>query len=255
MSETPEKTPKQKGIADICILVDITGSMQPCMDALHNNITAFVDTLTGVDANGGTLLKDWRACICGYRDFVYEPQWGREHMVMNPFVRDAEQLKKQLAAMKAEGGGDEPESLLDALYVIMSRGKTAKGAEPDAGKWRYASDAVRCIVVFTDASFHPVLTELSGGGGGDVQSIIQLLQQERVALHLFAPAMACYGELSAADKCVWHDIGDPEAILNDPKAAVNALRDYTSDMNNFTETLKALAKTITQTAAGEADEL
>ena len=44
--------------------------------------------------------------MVGYSDATHDPAWFHD----NPFVRDATALKAQLAALKAEGGGDEPES-------------------------------------------------------------------------------------------------------------------------------------------------
>lgn len=247
MSDNVVNKPKVKGIVDICFLIDATGSMQPCIDAIKENIGTFLTTLTTPDANGGVLLQDWRACICGYRDFAYEPGFGREAMVMNPFTNDDAALRAQLAALKAEGGGDEPESLLDALYTVISRGKTPKGARPEPDKWRYASDAARCIIVLTDASFHPSMETVQGGGTEDV---IQLMQQERIRLSLFAPEMECHYSLAAADKSTYEAIEVP-----DGSSPVQALRDFTADKSHFAETLKLLAKSVSQSGAADIDVL
>lgn len=247
MSENNIGKPKVKGIVDICFLIDATGSMQPCIDAIKENIGTFITTLTTPDANGGVMLQDWRACICGYRDFSYEPTFGREAMVMNPFTADAAELRAQLSALKAEGGGDEPESLLDALYTVISRGKTPKGAQTEPDKWRYASDAARCIIVLTDASFHPTMETVQGGG---VEDVIQLMQQERIRLSLFAPEMECHYGLAAADKSTYEAIEVP-----DGSSPVQALRDFTADRSHFAETLKLLAKSVSQSGAADIDVL
>ena len=34
---------KKKGVADIVFLIDVSGSMQPCLDALKENIGVLVD--------------------------------------------------------------------------------------------------------------------------------------------------------------------------------------------------------------------
>lgn len=247
MEEVNGQKPKVKGIVDICFLIDATGSMQPCIDAIKDNIGTFIDTLTKTDENGGVMLQDWRACICGYRDFEHEPAHGREPMVMNPFTSNPEVLRKQLADLKAEGGGDEPESLLDALYTVISRGKTPKGAQSEDDKWRYASDAARCIIVLTDASFHPTMQTVKGGGLDDV---IQLMQQERIRLSIFAPEMECHYGLASADKSTYEAIEVP-----DDKSPVQALQDFTADESHFTETLKLLAKSVSQSAAADIDVL
>src|SRR4029450_9499880 len=41
-----QERPKTKGVADIVFLVDISGSMSPCIDALRRNIEAFIDSLS-----------------------------------------------------------------------------------------------------------------------------------------------------------------------------------------------------------------
>lgn len=90
---------KVKGVVDICFLIDATGSMQPCIDDIKGNIKKFITMLTMPDANGGVMINDWRACICGYRDFAYDPGHGKEAMVMNKFTRDPSELEAQLGAL------------------------------------------------------------------------------------------------------------------------------------------------------------
>ena len=250
MSANSNNTPakKVKGVADIVFLIDATGSMQPCIDDIKNNIDLFIDRLSSADPNGGTMLKDWRISICAYRDFLCDPENGLEHMILNPFVRTAAEAKAQLSAIEADGGGDEPESLLDALYALTTRGVTAKGATESENKWRYPAEAARCIIVFTEATYDETMSPLSGNEGGTVDDIIQILQQERMRLSIFAPAFPCYGALAAVDK------SDYEAIDILPgKTPQEALRDFTADRANFKKVLELLAKSVT--ASGGADTL
>src|SRR5262245_54149040 len=100
--------PKVKGIADIVFLLDATGSMGPCINAVKNNIKTFVQTLTTATPNGGAVVKDWRAKIMGYRDLDYTDVPA---IVDNPFVSGVPELEAQLNALNADGGGDEPETL------------------------------------------------------------------------------------------------------------------------------------------------
>src|SRR4051812_37123874 len=119
MSQEPAKT---KGVVDIVFLLDITGSMQPCIDALKEHIKVFIRSLTTKDANNSNPVRDWRAKAVGYRDAEVDSDW----YVDNPFVRDPVQLTAQLAALEAKGGGDEPETLLDALYKVSTMGQSDK---------------------------------------------------------------------------------------------------------------------------------
>ena len=117
MAPPPQARPKAKGVADIVFLIDVSGSMSPCIDALRTNIEAFVDSLSAGGPNNAAPVKDWRAKVVGYRDAEVDAgSWFED----NPFVRSAAELKAQLAALRAQGGGDEPESLLDALYKVAT---------------------------------------------------------------------------------------------------------------------------------------
>jgi hypothetical protein len=44
-TQAPQSRAKTKGVADIVFVVDISGSMAPCIDALRQNIETFVNTL------------------------------------------------------------------------------------------------------------------------------------------------------------------------------------------------------------------
>ena len=81
----------------------------------------------------------------------------------NPFVTTPAELRSQLDNLVAKGGGDEPESLLDGLLDVVNVGQTDKNAqEIDPRKWRYRSNAARCVIVFTDATYHPTTANCSG---------------------------------------------------------------------------------------------
>jgi hypothetical protein len=209
--------------------------MQPCIDALKANISTFIDTLTTKGANNDSPVKHWRAKAVGYRDFIAD----REPFLDAPFVEDPIQLKAQLGALRADGGGDEPESLLDALHRVATMPATMKEATPEPDKWRYRSEAARVVVAFTDASYHPTMQEPRGGTVGDV---INALHSNRIILNLFAPDMPCHDELSKADK------SDYLPIATDGRSPVEALEEFTRDQANFRKTLEALAKSVSASA-------
>ncbi len=109
---------KIKGVVDIVVLLDVTGSMQECIDAVKGSISTFINELEAKDTNNEAPIKDWRMKICGYRDHQAD---GDNWFVDNPFVREAAAVQSQLNAanMQAKGGGDEPEwaspGLMDTL--------------------------------------------------------------------------------------------------------------------------------------------
>lgn len=243
-AEVVAKAGKTKGVCDIVFLIDATGSMQPAIDDLKKNVKLFFKQLADADANGGAIVKDWRARVIAYRDVKCDKEW----YIDNPFVRNIADIEAQLNSFKADGGGDEPESLLDALYKVAKFGSTEKCAqEEDATKWRYRSDAARIVIVFTDASYHAV-TSLSEAPNLNWEEIANLIMQEKIRLSIYAPQMRCYDDLSQIDKCEYMPIEfDPEV----PNDAIYKLRDFTADTTNFQRTLQQLAKTVSTSAVAE----
>lgn len=226
---------KVKGVVDIVFLLDVTGSMQPCIDALKHNIGTFIDTLTTKDANNTNPVRDWRARVVGYRDFTADS----EPYVDNPFVRDASVLKSQLAGLHADGGGDEAESLLDALFNVATLPASGSQESEDEGKWRHKHAAARVVVVFTDASFKPVMS-IPEANGGTWQDVANRCVENRIILSLFAPDMECYNDLSSIQRSEYFPIAG-----SNPQ---QALADFTSDQANFQKTLEQLARTVSKSA-------
>src|SRR6187402_482216 len=136
VAPAPQARAKTKGVADLVFVVDVTGSMAPCIDALRKNIEAFIDSLSQGDGQNVAPVRDWRGKVVGYRDIESAESEGLQWFEDNPFVRDVAALKAQLGALKASGGGDEPESLLDTLFKVASMPAVAKGAQSeDPTKW------------------------------------------------------------------------------------------------------------------------
>ena len=234
----PPPRGKTKGVADIVFLIDVTGSMAPIIDALRKNIEVFVDSLSSGDANNAAPVKDWRGKVVGYRDAEHDRDWFQDH----PFVRDAVALKAQLADLRAEGGADEPESLLDALYKVATMEASPKGAQSEEpGKWRYRSEAARVVVVFTDASFKETMV-IPEAKGGSLQDVANAVMANRIILSLFAPNFEGYDRLSQIDKSEW------EVVEYEGLNPQEALQKFTADPVNFRTTLKQLAASVSRSA-------
>jgi hypothetical protein len=238
----PPTRAKTKGVADVVFLIDVSGSMAPIIDALRKNIEAFVDSLSSGDANNAAPVRDWRGKVVGYRDIEAAQVEGLEWLEDHPFVRDTAALKAQLASVRAQGGGDEPESLLDALYKVATMEASPKGAQSeDAGKWRYRSDAARVVVVFTDASFKETMS-IPEAKGGALQDVANVVMANRIILSLFAPNFEGYDRLSQIDKSEW------EVVEYEGLNPQEALQRFTADPANFRTTLKQLAASVSRSA-------
>jgi len=228
--------PKVKGVVDIVFLIDISGSMTPCIDALKANIQAFVTSLTAKDANGTQLVQNWRASAMGYRDIRTDAlNWFEA----NTFVDSIEGLRSQLSGLRASGGGDEPESLLDALYKVADLPSTEKGHHGLDDHWRYRSDAMRAIVIFSDASFPRELVEPAGA---TIEDVMTKLEETKTVVTMFAPKLACYEELCIVNKSRHHEV-------TGGATPQESLVLFTNDPAKFQETLMQLGKTLSATVA------
>lgn len=224
---------KVRGVADIVFLIDATGSMAPCIDALKQNIGHFIDSLTTTNQGNQSPVKDWRGKAMGYRDFEEDAT----PLVDNPFVRDPATLKAQLAGLQPEGGGDTPESLLDALYAVSTMGQTGKEEAEDERKWRYRSSAARIVIVFTDAPYKEKMV-IQGATGGTFEDVKNKCHEHRIILSLFAPDLPCYDTLSAIQKSEYEPISGPNFL--------EGMKALTGDQKNFQNTLAQLAKSVSK---------
>lgn len=235
---TQESLAKKKGIPDIVFLLDATGSMVECLRAVTDNIANFVDTLTSPDANGGVLIKDWRIRVLGYRDKDAD---GSYWLIDNPFTSDVAQVKSQLAALEAKGGGDEPESLLDAMYTVAQWPVAERGGAAPPTAWRHRHDAARIVIVFTDASCKPTFVTDSQASGS-VADLINTYHANKLKVCLFAPEAPVYADLSGMNGLEWEPVG---VLGANP---VLALNEYVKNSSNFRKVMEALAKTVSASA-------
>ena len=254
---------KIKGVVDIVVLLDVSGSMQECIDAVKGSISTFISGLAAKDANNESPIKDWRMKIAGYRDHQHnEATW----FVDNPFVKDSAAVQAQLSApsMQASGGGDEPESLLDALFKLAKMEQAGVQDGEDPNKWRARGTAARAVIFFTDATFKAPMTIPESAGGG-IPDVITALVANRIILCGFCPEWQGYLDLASADRAEFEFVArasDSPALAGLGKpgeegraamvASVTALKTKASDSAAFTKVMQQLAKTISKSVAVEA---
>ena len=183
------------------------------------------------------MVKDWRAKVVGYRDLDYTDVPA---MVDNPFVGSVHELEAQLDALTADGGGDEPETLLEALYMLANMPATAADESLRSDAWRPVSAGRRFVIVFTDAPFKEPLRAPEGRDAST--TVILNLMTAKIVLHMFAPATPRrFGTLEEVDKALWYKIP-----VNAGENAQKALEEYTADQSKFEKIIQLLAKTMTQ---------
>jgi hypothetical protein len=214
--------------------------MQGCIDALKTNIGAFVKRISSADANNESPVKDWRIRVCGYRD--HEKDGEANWFIWNPFVKDVTAVEGQLVGLVAKGGGDEPESLLDALYSVTMVGQSEVQDDPVPDKWRHRDQAVRVVVVFTDATYKEKMSipEAKGGGLDDIADILML---NKIVMNVICPEDDCYRKFGELGGSAFISLGAAPG-----KDAVEAMKTFTSKAENFKNIMDDLGKSVIQSA-------
>jgi hypothetical protein len=118
---------------DILFVLDVTASMQNAIDGVRDGIISFAGDLDkkGLDPQVGLLaFRDLKE-----RELEEVLSFGGE-----TFTKDYKRFSATVGQLRARGGGDIPESSLDALAV--------------AAKQPFRKDAVKIIVLITDAPPH-----------------------------------------------------------------------------------------------------
>lgn len=199
----------QQRKADILFVLDCTGSMQGEIDAVRDAITSFADTIQSQSVRARVGLIEFRDRLIGeeQRVLLFEGE---------PFTSNPAIFREQIAQLRAKGGGDEPESSLDAVLLALDQ-----PFDPTANK---------VIVLVTDAPPHlPDAT---------VQNIDQVVQKMReIAVDQFYVVMKTsdsrsqvYLRLLEGRRGLAFEIGKGD--------------DFRTRAEDFKRTLMALGKTI-----------
>ncbi len=125
---------------DLCFCVDVTGSMAPILDQVKTNALKFYDDVQRNLTDKGKNVDALRVRVIAFRDFKAD---GEAAMVESEFFSlpvDQPKFAEFVNALVPEGGGDAPESGLEAVALAVH------------SPWTTAGNRRRqVIVVWTDA--------------------------------------------------------------------------------------------------------
>jgi hypothetical protein len=128
---------------DIVLCVDATASMGPTLDNVKHSALSFPNRLAQEMMAKGRGISSLRLKVIAFRDYGDRAD---DAMSVSPFFRvpaDIDQFEKTVRDLRPDGGGDEPESGLEALALAVG------------SDWERGLDRRRhVIVMFTDASAH-----------------------------------------------------------------------------------------------------
>lgn len=130
---------------DIVFCIDVTGSMTPIIDQVKANALRFYDDVQSNLTAKGKNVDQLRVRIIGFRDFVAD---GAAALDESPFFTlpdERADFSAFVNGLVAEGGGDAPESGLEAVALAID------------SSWTTVGDRRRqVIVVWTDQPAQPL---------------------------------------------------------------------------------------------------
>jgi hypothetical protein len=103
-----EVKPGEAGRLDLIFVIDQTGSMQPVFNQVQR-------TAKEIFASIAARFPDHRVALVAYRD------WSDGDRIFQdfPFTTDEAEFQKDVDTLKASGGGDSPEAVLEALLRAL----------------------------------------------------------------------------------------------------------------------------------------
>ncbi|HSV64688.1 MAG TPA: vWA domain-containing protein [Mycobacteriales bacterium] len=134
-----------KYAVDIVLCIDATGSMGAILDQVKESALSFHQRLNTVMGEKGKAISQLRLKVIAFRDFGDHPDDAIEATDFLLFPDQATQFERFVRGLRPTGGGDIPESGLEALALAVQ------------APWERGLDRRRhVIVLFTDAPAHPL---------------------------------------------------------------------------------------------------
>ena len=199
---------------DIVFAVDVTGSMTPILDAVKANALGFYDDVQTNLTEKGKNVAQLRVRVIAFRDFVADGDAALEESPFYTLPAERSGFSEFVNGLIAQGGGDAPESGLEAVALAIN------------SPWTSTGDRRRqVIVVWTDQPAHPldpsvVPADLASRVPADFSALTDAWEDEQglmgsssKRLILFAPDGPGWSDISA----VW------ENVVHNPSQAGNGL--------------------------------
>jgi hypothetical protein len=211
--------PAPRGLSyavDIVFCVDVTGSMTPILDQVKANALRFYSDVQSNLTAKGKAIDELRVRVVAFRDIVAD---GEAALQESPFFElPAEEtgFSGFVNGLVAEGGGDPPESGLEAVALAMTSPWTTRG---DRRR--------QVIVVWTDQPAHPLDASalppaFAGRVPADFSALTDLWEDPQGPLGSSSKRLILF----APDGPGWSDIsGVWENVVHHPSQAGNGLSD------------------------------
>ena len=128
---------------DIVFCIDVTGSMDPILDAVKANALGFYDDVQTNLTEKGKNVSQLRVRVIAFRDFAADGDSALEESPFYELPDDRTGFSEFVNGLIAQGGGDAAESGLEAVALAID------------SPWTRVGDRRRqVIVVWTDQPTH-----------------------------------------------------------------------------------------------------
>jgi len=201
---------------DIVFCIDVTGSMTPILDAVKANALRFYDDVQANLIDKGKNVDELRVRIIAFRDFAADPDSALEESSFFLLPDERTIFSAFVDSLVPEGGGDAPESGLEAVALAINSPWTSRG---DRRR--------QVIVVWTDQPAHPLNfavlpPSLASSVPTDFSSLTDLWEDPQgpvgassKRLILFAPDGPGWSDISASWENVVHHPSQAGGGLSD----------------------------------------
>jgi hypothetical protein len=140
--------PAPRGLSyavDIVFCIDVTGSMTPILDQVKANALRFYSDVQSNLTAKGKNIDELRVRVVAFRDIVADGEAALQESPFFALPADQAGFSEFVNGLVAEGGGDAPESGLEAAALAMTSPWTTRG---DRRR--------QVVVVWTDQPAHPL---------------------------------------------------------------------------------------------------
>jgi hypothetical protein len=215
----PPAPPAPRGLSyavDIVFCVDVTGSMTPILDQVKANaLRVYGDVQSNLTAKGKT-IDELRVRVVAFRDIIADGEAALQESPFFGLPAEEAGFSGFVNGLVAEGGGDAPESGLEAVALAMTSPWTTRG---DRRR--------QVIVVWTDQPAHSLDVSalppaLAGRVPADFSALTDLWEDAQGPLGSSSKRLILF----APDGPGWSDIsGVWENVVHHPSQAGSGLSD------------------------------
>lgn len=136
---------------DIVFVIDVTGSMTPVIETVKSFALSFHQKVIEGLKKANRSIHQMRVKVIAFRDYYCDGDMSMEESEFFYLPDESEEFRSFIDSMRATGGGDIPESGLEALALAMRSDWVQEGTSKR-----------HVIVLFTDAPAHPLEKQKDG---------------------------------------------------------------------------------------------